>query len=181
MVLESGVPHPFQPCGLQRGASSSPLLTSRPSSLLRKERARCPESKSAIDESKRALTLCPMHPVRPGGTLTTDSSSPSRLDSHFTGSETSGERLPRPTAGGFRQPGGCPDAATRPRSPPRIHPDDSRSIRPPGYPLASPRKRPATLARRKPPGHPPFSLRTERRSAEAPFVVFTPSLKWWRH
>lgn len=66
------------------------------------------------------------------------------------------------------------DAATRPSSPPRIHPDDSRSIRPPGYPLACPRTRPAALARRKPPDNPPFSKWTERRSAGAPFVVLRP-------
>jgi hypothetical protein len=177
MVLESGVPHPFQPCGSQRGASSSPLLASRPSSLLRKERARCPESKSAIDESKRALTLCPMHPVRPGGTLTTDSSSPSRPDSPKLGMKRLANTCLAHCGWASTNWMVGPDAATRPRPPPRIDPDDSRSIRPPGYPLACPRKRPAALARRKPPGHPPFSQWTERRSAGAPFVVFTPSPK----
>lgn len=56
---------------------ANPPRSSRPSSLLRKERARCSESNAAIDESKRALTSSPMRPVRPGGTSTTDSPCPS--------------------------------------------------------------------------------------------------------
>ena len=56
---------------------ANPPRSSRPSSLLRGERARCSESNAAIDESKRALTSSPMRPVQPGGTSTTDSSCPS--------------------------------------------------------------------------------------------------------
>jgi hypothetical protein len=59
--------------GLRR---ATPLPLSRPISLLRKERARCFESRSAIDDQRRVLTRQRMHPVRPGGTATTDSSSP---------------------------------------------------------------------------------------------------------
>ena len=58
---------------------ANPPRSSRPSSLLHRERARCSESNAAIDESKRALTSSPMRPVRPGGTSTTDSSCPSAL------------------------------------------------------------------------------------------------------
>jgi len=56
---------------------ANPPRSSRPSPLLREERARCSESNAAIDESKRALTSSSMRPVRPGGTSTTDSSCPS--------------------------------------------------------------------------------------------------------
>jgi hypothetical protein len=58
---------------------ANPPRCSRPSSLLRKERARCSGSNAAIDESKRALASSPMRPVRPGGTSTTDSSCPSAV------------------------------------------------------------------------------------------------------
>lgn len=61
----------------RRGARrAEPLLISPPSPFHREERARCLESESAIDESIRMLTRSTMHPVRPGGTRTTDSSSP---------------------------------------------------------------------------------------------------------
>jgi hypothetical protein len=79
LVLEGMPSHPFQPCASRWGASSNPPRSSRPSSLLRKERARCSESNTAIDESKRALTSSPMRPVRPGGTSTTDSSCPATV------------------------------------------------------------------------------------------------------
>lgn len=115
-----------------------------------------------------------MHPVRPGGTLTTDSSSPSRFFPHF--GQRSAWRTSASAHCGWVATGrmDLPDAAKRPSSPPKIDPDDGRSIRPPGQPLAYPRKRPAALARRKPP-KPSFFQKGPKRVFQGTFRSFTPS------
>jgi hypothetical protein len=120
---------------------ANPPRSSRPSSLLRKERARCSESNAAIDESKRALTSSPMRPVRPGGTSTTDSSCPSAVapSSHRMGPRLGDAclaplRVERDSANDSFERCHAPDLVTD------EYPDDGRSIRPPGIPLTYPRR-----------------------------------------
>lgn len=118
-----------------------PPRSSRPSSLLRKERARCSESNAAIDESKRALTSSPMRPVRPGGTSTTDSSCPSAHPPRIIEWDRASATPAYAHCGWTSTPRVTPSsAATRPTSSPKSSPDDGRSIRPPGTPLTYPRR-----------------------------------------
>jgi len=78
-----------------------------------------------------------MHPVRPGGTRTTDSSSPMALvDPSIGGVDRAGRRLPPPTAAwDEHMTDGCSSAANRSLPHRRACPYGDRSIRPPGAPL----------------------------------------------
>ena len=135
---------------------ANPPRSSRPSSLLRGERARCSESNAAIDESKRALTSSPMRPVRPGGTSTTDSSCPSAHSLRTFEWTAPWRRLKVAHCGWVTTVRMTPSsAATRPTSSPKSCPNDGRSIRPPGN---SPHLSTKTDLQRRGAGSPLFTL-----------------------
>jgi hypothetical protein len=147
----------FSRASLGGARRANPPRSSRPSSLLRKERARCSESNAAIDESKRALTSSPMRPVRPGGTSTTDSPCPSAVvpSNHRMGPRLGDAcldplRVDRDSANDSFERCHAPELVTE------ECPDDSRSIRPPGTPLTYPRSKTC--------------------STEAPEALYSPSL-----
>jgi len=83
-----------------------------------------------------------MHPVRPGGTRTTDSSSPSLACSRASG-ERAGDGATLSTCG-WEEPLGMTRTtlATRRLCHRRTNPGECRSIRPSGVPLTCPRVRP---------------------------------------
>lgn len=109
------LPHPIQRRGSKRCASCETSPISPPSPLHREERARCLESESAIDESIRMLTRSTMHPVRPGGTRTTDSSSPLAQPRPRFGGTKPGDACVRPLRrGSITATDGSSSAATHP-------------------------------------------------------------------
>lgn len=114
-----------------------------------------------------------MHPVRPGGTRTTDSSSPVALAHPSIGGIGPRRATPASAHCGVDEHStdGCSSAARRPRPHRRAYPYGGRSIRQPGAPLTYPRSE----IRGANAGNPLFTLFLvgPRGCFEAPVVVWS--------
>lgn len=166
-------PHPFRIRTNSGAASNVPLLVSKPSCLPPHGRSTMPAHRDLQSTNRNVSSRCSsMHPVRPGGTGTTDSSSPSLACSRASG-ERAGDGATLSTCG-WEEPLGMTRTtlATRRCRHRRTSPGECRSIRPSGVPLTYPRMRPAARTPRA--LSPTLFSFGPKGELEAPVVIWLP-------